>query len=182
MSAGTLLLKSYYIALAVVYGYYIFVYLFKKIYKKEFCPKISKFIIITIFTHISVTIYVILVCFIRADIYRYMDPVKIAILLNGLLILIHLLINFRFPVLYAIILVSIFSQYLDAIPRYPQTDTHITQYQWYQDLHSQNNTRIDNQITIVTPMFLSNDQAFFMQEFTKATEIIDPDVTLSFTN
>ena len=111
-----------------------------------------------------------------------MDPVKIAILLNGLLILIHLLINFRFPVLYAIILVSIFSQYLDAIPRYPQTDTHITQYQWYQDLHSQNNTRIDNQITIVTPMFLSNDQAFFMQEFTKATEIIDPDVTLSFTN
>ncbi|MDK2818556.1 MAG: hypothetical protein KFW21_03790 [Spirochaetota bacterium] len=174
------LLIPYHFIFFIYYSYYTFISFLSKLYKKDLYHNISKFIIITIFSHFSITMCTLLIGVMRSAIYAYLDPMKILTLLNGLLILSQLLINFKSPLLYAIILISTFSNYLEFIPRYPSIQKHLQEYQWYQDLYYQNKTRTNKQNIIVSSSYLYSEEILeVIQEFARSTEIIDPEVTLS---
>ena len=82
--------------------------------------------------------------------------------------------------LYAFIFVSMFSRYLEYIPRYSTStyQRHIREYQFFQKLHHLNNTRTTNHIVIDS--YYKDWELELIQESARNMEIIDTDVTISF--
>ena len=146
----------------------------------------TKLFYITLFIQIFVCIFFVLISSVRGF-YLYRMPVLIVVFLNGFLLVFHFLHKKYRPMVYAFLIMFIFSRYLFFYPTYPNTVDHLNEHRYYQELHARSNSRTNNQIVLNTlpdafpenfryarPIFILS-----IERFLKVVGIIDHDVELT---
>lgn len=151
---------------------------------KESNTQITKLFCATLFIQIFVCTFFVLISSVRGF-YLYRMPILIVIFLNGFLLVFHLLHKKYRPMVYAFMIMFIFSRYLFFIPIYPNTVDHLNEHSYYQELHARNNSRTNNHIVLTTFSFhgafeyARQSHILSIERFLKVTGIIDHNVELT---
>ena len=148
--------------------------------------QITKLFYATLFIQVFVCAYFVLLSSVRGF-YLYRMPVLIIIFFNGFLLVFHLLHKRYRPMVYAFLIMFIFSRYLFFFPIYPKTATHLNEHNYYQELHARSNSRTNNQIllTSLPEVFTEHFRVSRVrhlvetERFLKVTGIIDHEVELT---
>ena len=163
----------------LLYALYLLYHVFQKITHSS--NNISKFVQLTILSHIVVLLYIFSLLFSGRPYGVYRQPMLIIITLTIFLTIMYLLTKFKSSVAFSLLFIVLLSRYLYYVPRYPDTVPVLTEREYYQELH--NKSKTNNRIIIYPGdpiMEIVQNKGFIpiIQEFTRYTGIIDHDVEL----